>query len=264
MEGVVGWFARRGEVPLAPPFRRREYAPLDDDPDGSSNFTNHKICGVAFSLEYCDSRGWASTRVVRCLALDPLHPARLRAYCHVRQAERTFRIDRIISITDLRSGRIVSSDGHRILLAPYLLPDEETDPSLTALIELQDATRDGVFALLQLAMPDGRLSHAARTAVFQYVRQEAEAQRCRMPPGAYVELWLDNLAPPLDAVLGSVRNLLLEREKLARLLPYLLKVVRCRSRSDEDEQALRELIAEVRQHFRQTPIEWPADLRATP
>ena len=33
MDGVVGWFERRGEIPLAPPPRLREYGPLADDPD---------------------------------------------------------------------------------------------------------------------------------------------------------------------------------------------------------------------------------------
>jgi hypothetical protein len=264
MEGVLGWFARRGEVPLTPALRLREYAPLGDDPDADGDFTDRTICGVALSLEYCDSRGWASIRAVRCLALDPVHPARLLAYCNFRRAERTFRMDRIISLLDMRSGHIVSSDGQRMLLAPYLPPESEADPHLEALIALQDATRDGVFALLQLAMPDGRLGHAARTAVLQYIRHEAEAAHCVMPPGGYVELWVDNLSPPLDAVLSSVRNLLLDREKFARLLPSLLKVVRCQDRSAEEGQALRELIAEVRQHFRSKTLDWPGDLRATP
>lgn len=264
MEGVVSWFAKGGEVPLCPPPRLREYAPVDDDPDGHADFRDERIRGVSFSMEYCDGRGWASTRLVRCLAVDAAHPARVRAYCHVRQAERTFRVDRIISIGDLRTGQILSGDGHMTLLAPYLRPAEEADRHVAALIEAQEATRDGVFALLQLAMRDGRLSHTARTAVLQYVRQEVESEKGRMPLGAHLETWVDNLAPPLDSVLDSVRNILLYREKFARLLPFVLKVVRARGRNAADEDALRVLIAEVRQHFRHTPFEWSRDLRATP
>lgn len=264
MEGVVGWFERWGEVPLTSPLRLREYAPVEDDPDGQCYFSNESIRGVAFAMEYCDGRGWASTRLVRCVAADPLHPARIRAYCNVRQAERTFRVDRIISIADLRSGQILSGDAHTTLLAPYLGPFDETDRHLAALVETQEAARDGVFALLHLAMPEGRLSHMARTAVVQYARQEAEAQNCRTPFGSHVELWVDNLAPPLDAVLGSVRTLLQDREKFARVLPFVLKVMRARGKTTEGEEALRELIAEVRQHFRNQPLEWSRDLRATP
>ena len=41
----------------------REYAPLlDDDPEAHDDFRDNGIRGLAFALEYCDSRGWASTR----------------------------------------------------------------------------------------------------------------------------------------------------------------------------------------------------------
>lgn len=261
MNGVVEWFVRRGEIQITPPFRLREYAPIDDDPDARSEFADGKIRGVAFALEYCDSRGWASTRTVRCLAVDPLHPACLRAYCNVRQAERTFRLDRIISIADLRSGRILSSEEQMGLLAPYL-PGEDTDPTVLALAKLQDATRDGVFALLQMAMPNGRLGSPARTAVLDYIKAEAHARRHLVPPHAHVELWVDNLAPPLDAVVASVDNLLADKERFARFLPWLLKVVRCQDSFEAKEGEMRELIAEVRRHFRHQLFAWPPRLRA--
>ncbi len=262
LEGVVSWFARRGEAPLSPPFRLREYTPLDDDPDNHGNFTNDKIRGVAFALEYCDGRGWASLRTVRCLALDPQHPASLSAYCHVRQAERTFRVDRIISIADLRSGRILSGNEQLALLAPYL-PREYPDPDFPALFRLQDATRDGVFALLQLAMPNGRLGAAARVAVLNYVKAEAQALRHVVPPHAYIDLWIDNLSPPLEAVAASVANLLEDKDRFARLLPWLLKVMRCQESFAQQEHDVRELISEVRKHFRHKLFQWPDDLRAT-
>ena len=249
-------------MPLAPPFRLREYAPLDDDPDGHNDFANREICGVSFALEYCDSRGRASLRTVRCLAVDPLYPACLSAYCHIRQAEQTFRMDRIISIADLRTGRILSSNEQLALLAPYL-PGEHADPDFTTLFKLQDATRDGVFALLQLAMPNGRLSTAARVGVLNYVKAEAQALGCVVPPHAYIELWIDNLAPTLDAVATSVANLLADKNKFARLLPWLLKVMRCQESYSQQEEAVRELISEVRRHFRHKLFEWPSDLRAT-
>lgn len=264
MHGVVGWFTRRGEVPLTPPPRMREYAPLDDDPDDSRDFTNRRVRGAAFTLEYCDSRGWASMRTVRCVAVDRMHPACLHAYCHVRQEDRTFRIDRIISIADLRTGRIVSSDEFAALLAPAL-PEEQTDPDIVALIGLQAAARDGVYALLQLAMPDGRLGAAARSVVLDYVRAEAAATKRTLPPHRYVELWIDNLAPPLDAVRLSVTNLLDDKEKFARLLPRLLKIARAQDPLGEEEEPLRELIETVRRHFHRKSLHWPRDgLHARP
>ncbi len=262
MQGVVDWFVRHGERPLAPPARFREYAPLDDDRDGSNDFSDQSIRGLTFALEYCDSRGWDSTRTVRCLAVDPIHPAAIRAHCNVRGEERTFRVDRIISIADLRTGRILSSHEQMALLAPYL-HGAYRDPDFVALAALQEATRDGVFALLQLAMQDGTLGTAARVAVLNYVKAEAKAVGCRVPPHAYIELWLDNLSPPLEAVADSVANLLADKDKFARLLPCLLKVMRSNDGHPDREEAMRELMGLVRSHFRQKVFAWPRDVRAT-
>ena len=261
MEGVVRWFADLGEVPLTPPAGLREHAPLNDDPDGPDTFTEDAIAGVAFALEYCDGRGWASMRTVRCVASDPVHPARLRAFCNIRQEERTFRVDRIISIADMRTGRILSSNEHVALLAPYVGAGSG-DPDFAALFRLQDATRDGVFALLQLAMPSGRLSAVARVAVLNYVKAEAQALGLPRAPYGYVDGWVDNLAPPLHAVTAGVERLLTDKDRFARLLPWLLKVVRCQDNPGRHELAMRNLISEVRRHFRGKAPLWQRDLRA--
>jgi len=250
MDGVVGWFERRGEIPLAPPPRLREYGPLADDPDPSdANYSSDRIRGITFALEYCDSRGWASMRTVRCLALDPSHPASLKAYCNVRRSTRSFRLDRIVAIGDLKAGRILASHQHNALLGPYLT-DEVTDPRMRVIAELRDATKNGVFALLHLAMANGRLGEDARIIVLDYVKAEAEALGCALPPADSIELWVDNLAPPLDAVLASVEGLLADKDKFARLLPWLLKVARCEDASAAHDEAMRELMTEVRLHYR--------------
>lgn len=263
MDGVVRWFERRGEIPLLPPPGLREDAPLVDDPDRFDPETSREtICGVAFGVEYCDSHGWMSTRTLRCLAINPHHPAYLTAYCHVREKVQTFRVDRIISVIDLRSGRVVSSDEHLALLAPYM-PDAGSRSYLRQLIAFQEATRKGVFALLQLAMADGRLGDETRDVVMGYVTAEAKAVGCSLPSMDLVELWIDNLAPPLDAVVAAVADLLGEKDKFARLLPWLLKVMRNQDSFAVQEESARELIAEVREHFRRKLYDWPSDIRAT-
>ena len=263
MDGVVRWFERRGGIPLATPPRFREYDSLTDDPDKfGGGYSIEGIRGVAFAVEYCDSHGWTSTRTIRCLGVDARHPASITAYCHVRDRVCRFRLDRIISIVDLRSGRILSSDEHLALLAPYL-PDEAPEPYLTNLINVQTATRDGVFALLQLSMPDGRLGDTPREVIHRYVRSEAGVLGLRFPAPELIALWTDNLAPPLDAVTASVTRLLSDKAKFSRLLPWLLKIVRCQEDFPEPEEALRELMAEVRAHFRETDGGLPQGLRAS-
>jgi hypothetical protein len=262
MNGVSGWFEARGEIPLLRPPGLREYGPLSDDPDRpDEDFSAEDVRGVAFALEYCDSRGWVSTRTIRCLGLDLRGPAHLKAFCSVRGTTRTFRVDRIISIAELRSGRILSGEAHIDLLAPYLA--HPVDHRVAPLRELQSMTRNGVFALLQLAMPEGRLHDKARDIVLAYVKSEAEAAGRPLPPAGLIDLWIDNLAPPLDAVVAAVNQLLAEKEQFVRLLPWLLKVMRTRDDFAVQEESVRELIAEVRQHFRRKLRDWPAHVRAS-
>jgi hypothetical protein len=250
MGGVVRWFEKRGEIPLVAPPGLREYEPLVDDIDRlEPDFTNTSVSGLAFGLEYCDSRGWLSVRTIRCLAIDARSPALIHAYCRVVKATRTFRVDRIISITEQRTGRLLSSDEHVALLAPYL-PQEKLLPETRALVELQQATLDGVYALLQVAMAEGRIGDNARRVIVDHVNAEAKALRYPMPSAEIVGLWLDNLAPSLDSVMSAVERLLEDRERLARLLPWLLKLVRSEESLTGQEESLRDLFAEIRAHFR--------------
>ncbi len=261
MPGVMEWFEARGEIPLLPPCRVREYGPLTDDTDrpADEHFVN-TIRGVAFAIEYCDSHGWLSTRTVRCLSIDPERHACISAYCHVRDQVMTFRVDRIISVIDLRSGDMLPGDAHFALLAPYLT-QVRPDRATRRLKETQGATRDGVFALLQVA--NGVLGDDARGVVVDYVKAEAEAAGCPVAPAELISLWVRNLAPPLDAAKDAVKNLLADRDKFARLMPSLLKIARCGDTPAVSEELLRALFTAVRGHFSDRPSDLPGALRAT-
>jgi hypothetical protein len=263
MNGVVSWFERRGEIALVPPPRLREYAALTDDPDKlGSGYSVEGIRGVAFAIEYCDTHGFTSIRTIRCLGIDTRHPATITAYCHVREKLCKFRVDRIISIMDLRSGRVVSSDEHRALLAPYL-PETKPEPYLRTLTHVQHATRDGVFALLQLGFVNGRLADQPRALVFEYVKTEAKARSFPLPSHELLALWIDNLAPQRDVVAAAVERLLENKERFVRLLPWLLKVARSNDFFTGQEDALRELMDEVRRYYRGKLDGWPSPLRAS-
>ena len=101
------------------------------------------------------------------------------------------------------------------LLAPYL-PHNAPDPWLCALVDVQKATRDGVYGLLQLAMRDGRLEEAPRQAICGYVREEAKLRGLEAPAPELLALWIDNLSPPLDAVAISVGRVLEDKDRFAR------------------------------------------------
>lgn len=250
MLSVPDWFERRGEIPLAPPPRLREYGPLSDDPDRpGACFEDKSVRGVAFVLEYCDSRGWVSTRTIRCLALDPTSPMTLHAYCNVRGTTRSFRLDRIVAIGNLRTGRVLGEDQHAALLGCYCNGEEKTEGRARVMAEARKAAGDGVAALLHLAMPDGRLGDKARAVILDYVKAEVEAVGAQMPAAGSVELWVDNLSPPLDAVLEAVSSLLEDKDRFARFLPWVLRVMRSLDSYPQEAESVRELMNAVRAHY---------------
>ena len=107
-----------------------------------------------------------------------------------------------------------------------LLPTSRTnapDPWLCALVDLQNATRNGVYGLLQLAMIDGRLGETPRQTIIGYLGEEAKVRGLEVPAPELLALWIDNLSPPIDAVAVSVSRVLEDKDKFARLMRWLLE-----------------------------------------
>jgi hypothetical protein len=112
-------------------------------------------------------------------------------------------------------------------------------------------------------MTDGRLREAPRDVIHRYVRSEAGVLGIKLPAFELVALWIDNLAPPLDAVSASVARLLQDKARFSRLLPWLLKVVRSQPDFPDQEESIRELISRVRAHFREADGNLPQGIRAS-
>lgn len=75
----------------------------DDEADLGS------LSGLGLILEYEDSRGRSTQRVVTCKQFSIEGGFQyLKAYCHHREAVRTFRLDRIVDIFDPRTGESLS------------------------------------------------------------------------------------------------------------------------------------------------------------
>jgi len=63
------------------------------------------LSGLSLILEYADSKGRRSQRVVTCKQLSVQAEVQyLKAFCHNRQSIRTFRLDRILDVFDAQSG----------------------------------------------------------------------------------------------------------------------------------------------------------------
>jgi hypothetical protein len=79
----------------------------------------------------------------------------------VKKANRTFRVDRILTLIDIRTGLIADGMEKDKLLARHVfLADAAEDRK--QFVQIQREVRQGVFILLDLAMRDGRLHGAER------------------------------------------------------------------------------------------------------
>lgn len=85
--------------------------PDDDDDDFhlESLGENASLRGLALVLEYRDSKGRVSQRLVTCQQFAKQGGKEyLKAFCHQRQNPRSFRIDRIVDIFDPTTGESLS------------------------------------------------------------------------------------------------------------------------------------------------------------
>ena len=259
---VTAWFESRTNVPLTPPPRFDEWAPNSDDGDPSdADFSRTDIAGLAFGIEYRDELGETSARTIRCLAIDLEGPGYIRAYCHYRRDRRTFRIHGIRTVVSLRSGAILSQEEAGLLLAPYELPEALSAHQRT-LAAVVAAVKPGVSILLGLGMAEGRLCDEPRRAVLAYILAEAKALSLPLPHLEGIELFLDNLSPPHTAVAQASDAMLADRDKIARLLPYVVQIAKLTPHRNLRDANIAALIAAVREHYRTGAGPLPLDVAA--
>lgn len=115
-------------------------------------------------LDYRDGAGSRTTRDIRLMKYGPWDGgAILWAWCHLRQANRTFRTDRILSCTDLDTGEIVG-DLEAWLDARYQASPEH------AIEKIVETSWDALRVLYYVSKADGRLTQKERAIMRNAIR----------------------------------------------------------------------------------------------
>lgn len=115
-------------------------------------------------LIYKDGVGSQTTRDIRLMKYAPWDGgAILWAYCNLRQANRTFRADRIISCTDLDTGEIINNLENWLDDRYMASPDR-------AIEQIIDTAWDALRVLFYVCKADGRLTQKERGIVRNAVR----------------------------------------------------------------------------------------------
>lgn len=244
-------FKSRRDTPVVPPkgfvmTGPAEDAPEDDEAWGSGHFAED-IDGLVMAIDYVDADGEPSSRMITCRAINPEPPGYLRAYCHLRDTFRSFRIDRIREVREIESGEVLKGGDILAFLAPYIDFAIEKEKAV-AQRNLQRQAGPGVRVLVYLAAADGRVHPAERQVIMDYA--EAESRRL-MPDHPFDEVatgrWIDHLKPTSAAAWNAVVRLADDEENFPEFARTMIELVEADGRIDADEAvATREIIAAVR------------------
>lgn len=116
-----------------------------------------------FLLEYTDAEGKRSRRRVTIRRVTPTigsdggDDAYLDAYCHEREAKRTFLLSRVRSLTDVHTGEVVTDIYEALALR------------LPVLDQAFDRLENEILVLAYLARADGRMQGVERDVIVQFV-----------------------------------------------------------------------------------------------
>lgn len=206
------------------------------------------IAGLSFVINYENSSGEMSLRAVTCHAIEPGPPEVLRAYCHLREGDRRFEIDRIGQIVELDTGDVLQGAELRDFLAPYTAGFGPGDPA-DIQRHFQHLAGPAIQILVFLAASDGHVHPAEQNVILEYAATEAE----RLLPGQAFDReatarWIRNLKPTQAAARDAVGRLAREDARVEDFSSAVIRLVRADGVIDADEAAAaREIIASIRE-----------------
>jgi len=126
---------------------------------------NPKKVTSNLEIEYRDGNGDKTKREISVREFDnDLYGGIIMAHCHLRNATRTFRFDRIISAVDTDSGEVIPNIKEHLLSLYHASPLGTIDVAI-------DNNRDAWDILFYLAKTDGRAMPKEKEVIAEYYRQ---------------------------------------------------------------------------------------------
>ena len=251
-------FGSRPDTPIIPPVELTMRGPRVDPPDEmipeemrlerQGDGTGEHIAGLSFVINYEDSSGEMSLRVVTCQAVDPGPPAVLQAHCHLRGDERLFSVDNIHQIVELDTGDVMEGEELQDFLAPYLTSDEAAGES-EAQRQFRQSAGPAMRILVFVAASDGHVHSAEMEVILNYAEAEAVRLRPDIPfDREGTARWIRSLKPTQAAARQAVGDLAEDADRIEAFSVALIALVRADGVIDADEaDATREIVAAIRE-----------------
>ncbi len=186
-------------------------ARADSETDGADMFAGidtrrqANVDGLVLGLTYEDTEGNVSQRMVRVHAIGPSEQGDyVHGFCQLREAERTFFIDRVTEVIDYWTGK--THTDAREFFQPYIeiarwrdVAEPESDSGeSTPTQQVLTAVRDELKIVLYVAYADGDFQIDEQNVISDYVRDRA-AQLGRGVKTGYdhkrIMDWVRNMHP---------------------------------------------------------------------
>ncbi len=136
--------------------------------------SNPKSISANLKLNYEDSRGDSSERIVDVKECDTNNPAGyLIGFCHLRNAIRTFRMDRIKKAIDIETGEVITS------LTDFAAKKYGESP-LFSIEGLLEDSMDAIRGLFYIAKADGRFTAKEKMVFLEYCHAASGDERINL------------------------------------------------------------------------------------
>ena len=168
------------------------------------------LTGTRLAIVYCDGSGEVTRRVIRPMRVFRGDPSTfyVQAFCELRGAVRTFRVDRVREVIDCRTGEVFENP--QKLLLPLLVASRAGVPAAknSPAVKLLAAGEHALTVLIYFAHEDQRMARTEMSILWRYLewqaaRSEIKGYVSRRPLNA----WMKALYPTTLQFAAAVEKL---------------------------------------------------------
>ena len=244
----MGMLSRFGSLFLDRPSRNppgfEPEAVEADSPEMAAESSDRQagISGIRIGIVYSDAAGRQSDRIVRVRRIyESQDTAYMNAHCELRDALRTFRLDRILEVIDYRTGEI--HDDVEQFFAPLIGFTQSQSPTIpckpSATEQVISACTDGLCVLLYFADANGELKKSERRVINRYI--EWRTQNYALPERyskAYLGRYMNNTVPETEDFEAALVRLLEDKDgRVVKVVEAARDLVMADGEVDEEEKA---------------------------
>lgn len=241
------------EPPLLSPPGRAEYGSgLDDDAPERPLRLASDLEGMVLGIIYCSASGEQSERVIRCLTLVSSGGALfISAHCKLRNAPRSFRVDRISAVISHATGEV--HEDVEDFLAPFVAELREaprTQPTNKKAVRRSYAEAPviqlygaGASVLSYLASVDGHAHPVERAVIQRYIATRLSLFEPGDAQHVMASRWLDGLLPTRDMAVKAMRRVSADADDAQLVSEAIVDIIAADGDvTDEEIDAARRMI----------------------